>query len=108
MKVGNIEETNADSHEADSVTREDYFGDVQNLDHCIKNLKVLGYFQLLIANACSSIFSMIQQRQQDIEYRESDINMKQRFAVAQTLYNELAIIEFCRLEVNKHSLVPCP
>lgn len=51
---------------------------------------------------------MIQQRQQDIEYRESDINMKQRFAVAQTLYNELAIIEFCRLEVNKHSLVPCP
>ncbi|XP_024387372.1 uncharacterized protein [Physcomitrium patens] len=71
--------------------RDDTFADVHNLDHCIKylnqSLVTFGFPSGLnlyssdpasIVRTCNCIYSMIQQRQRDIEYREAANDTRQR------------------------------
>uniref|UniRef100_A0A7I4DVZ8 Afadin/alpha-actinin-binding protein n=1 Tax=Physcomitrium patens TaxID=3218 RepID=A0A7I4DVZ8_PHYPA len=91
MKISDIEGSYMDSYEADYKKGEDVFADVHNLDHCIKylnqSLVALGFPSGLslyssdpvsTAKTCNCIYSMIQQRQRDIEYREAANETRQR------------------------------
>ncbi|KAH8957282.1 hypothetical protein BDL97_07G085100 [Sphagnum fallax] len=79
------------SYDMSYTTADDTFADIHNLDHCIKylnqSLVTFGFPSALnlyssepasIVRTCNCIYSMIQQRQRDIEYRETANDTRQR------------------------------
>ncbi|KAH9557612.1 hypothetical protein CY35_07G093500 [Sphagnum magellanicum] len=79
------------SYDMSYTTADDTFADIHNLDHCIKYLNqsliTFGFPSALnlyssepasIVRTCNCIYSMIQQRQRDIEYRETANDTRQR------------------------------
>lgn len=91
MKISESEGSYMDSYEADYTNGEDIFADVHNLDHCIKylnqslvtfgfpsGLNLFSSDPVSIAKTCNCIYAMIQQRQRDIEYRETANDTRQR------------------------------
>ncbi|XP_010414818.1 PREDICTED: afadin- and alpha-actinin-binding protein [Camelina sativa] len=74
-----------------SPIREHNFADVDNLENCVKylnqSLVTYGFSASLdlfatdpvsIARTCNCIYALIQQRQRDVEFRESSIDQRQR------------------------------
>ncbi|KAF2538015.1 hypothetical protein F2Q68_00019291 [Brassica cretica] len=75
-----------------STIREEHsFADVDNLEHCVKylnqSLVTYGFSASLdlfatdpvsIARTCNCIYALIQQRQRDVEFRESTNDQRQR------------------------------
>ncbi|CAM6075501.1 unnamed protein product [Sphagnum tenellum] len=72
------------AYETAYTTQEDVFADVHNLDHCIKylnqSLVTFGFPSALnllsadpasVVRTCNCIYAMLQQRQRDVEYRET-------------------------------------
>ncbi|CAK9274913.1 unnamed protein product [Sphagnum jensenii] len=72
------------AYETAFTTQEDVFADVHNLDHCIKylnqSLVTFGFPSALnllsadpasVVRTCNCIYAMLQQRQRDVEYRET-------------------------------------
>nr|XP_043621247.1 afadin- and alpha-actinin-binding protein-like isoform X2 [Erigeron canadensis] len=72
-------------------TSEHTFADVGNLDHCIKylnqtlvtfgfpaSLDLFATDPVSVARTCNCMYSLLQQRQRDIEYRESASDQRQR------------------------------
>lgn len=79
------------SYDTSYTSGDDTFADVHNLDHCIKylnqSLVTFGFPSGLnlyssepgsIVRTCNCIYAMIQQRQRDIEYRETANETRQR------------------------------
>jgi len=79
------------SYETSYASGDDAFADIHNLDHCIKylnqSLVTFGFPSGLnfyssepasIVRTCNCIYAMIQQRQRDIEYRETANETRQR------------------------------
>ncbi|KAG0596333.1 hypothetical protein M758_UG244300 [Ceratodon purpureus] len=75
----------------ESSNGEDIFANVHNLDHCVKylnqslvtfgfpsGLNLFSSDPVSIAKTCNCIYAMIQQRQRDIEYRETANDTRQR------------------------------
>nr|GEW86254.1 hypothetical protein [Tanacetum cinerariifolium] len=72
-------------------TSEHTFADVDNLDHCTKylnqtlvtfgfpaSLDLFSNDPVSVARTCNCMYSLLQQRQRDIEFRESANDQKQR------------------------------
>jgi X breakpoint 2-interacting protein len=79
------------SYDMSYMSGHDAFADINNLDHCIKYLNqslfTFGFPSALdlyssepasIVQTCNCIYAMIQQRQRDIEYRETANDTRQR------------------------------
>ncbi|CAK9878294.1 unnamed protein product [Sphagnum jensenii] len=79
------------SYDMSYISGHDAFADINNLDHCIKYLNqslfTFGFPSALdlyssepasIVQTCNCIYAMIQQRQWDIEYRETANDTRQR------------------------------
>ncbi|KAG0619697.1 hypothetical protein M758_4G158000 [Ceratodon purpureus] len=79
------------SYDTSYTSGDDTFADIHNLDHCIKylnqSLVTFGFPSGLnlyssepasIVRTCNCIYAMIQQRQRDIEYRETANETRQR------------------------------
>lgn len=79
------------SYDPSYTSGDDTFADIHNLDHCIKylnqSLVTFGFPSGLnlyssepgaIVRTCNCIYAMIQQRQRDIEYRETANETRQR------------------------------
>ncbi|KAH9560060.1 hypothetical protein CY35_06G087800 [Sphagnum magellanicum] len=79
------------AYETAYTTQEDVFADVHNLDHCIKylnqSLVTFGFPSALnllsadpasVVRTCNCIYAMLQQRQRDVEYRETAHDMRLR------------------------------
>ncbi|KAK2993484.1 hypothetical protein RJ640_015168 [Escallonia rubra] len=80
------------SHSSFLGISEPTFADVGNLDHCVKylnqtlvtfgfptSLDLFATDPVSVARTCNCVYSLLQQRQRDIEFRESANEQRQRF-----------------------------
>ncbi|VVA99535.1 unnamed protein product [Arabis nemorensis] len=92
------------------------FADVDNLDHCVKylnqSLVTYGFSASLdlfatdpvsIARTCNCIYALIQQRQRDVEFRESANDQRQRKNLA-TVFGFILLSDMARLEAKVERL----
>lgn len=91
MGMSDVDVGYMSSYDTSYNSGDDTFADVHNLDHCIKylnqSLVTFGFPSGLnlyssepssIVRTCNCIYAMIQQRQRDIEYRETANETRQR------------------------------
>jgi X breakpoint 2-interacting protein len=91
MGISNADGAYMGSYDVTYTSGDDAFADIHNLDHCIKylnqSLVTFGFPSALnlyssepssIVRTCNCIYAMIQQRQRDIEYRETANDTRQR------------------------------
>ncbi|KAK3020377.1 hypothetical protein RJ639_047242 [Escallonia herrerae] len=82
------------SHSSFLGISEPTFADVGNLDHCVKylnqtlvtfgfptSLDLFATDPVSVARTCNCVYSLLQQRQRDIEFRESANEQRQRFII---------------------------